>query len=196
VGGFFSLQPRRPSAAQLDKERNSVRRSLLFAGLAVFALAAPAQAATRVPFVGPARSYTLDGVCAFPISAQERSGHPGYLTLDDSGNVVKVEYQGSYDTVLSSSRGQLTFTTISSTVVTQNADGTWTQVQKGSGIAVVPATDPAGSKLVWFTGVVTSVGTFDPKTLEFVPTSQTRSGIDSNICEMLVTGLKTRHDAR
>jgi hypothetical protein len=49
---------------------------------------------------------------------------------------------------------------------------------------------------VWFTGTVTSVGTFDPKTLDFVPTSQTRSGIDSNICDMLVTGLKTRHDAR
>jgi hypothetical protein len=175
-----------------------VRRSLLFvlAALAVLALPAPAQASTRVPFVGPARSYTLDRVCAFPVSAQERSGHPGFLTLDDTGNVVQVEYRGSYDTVLSSSHGQLTFQTIGSTMVTRNADGTWTQVQRGTGIAVVPASDPAGSKLVWFTGVVTSIGTFDPKTLDFVPISQTRSGIDSNICEMLVTGLKTRHDAR
>jgi len=174
-----------------------VRRSVVFvlAGLALLAFAAPAQATTRVPFVGPARSYTLDGVCAFSISAQERSGHPGYLTIDDSGNVIRVEYQGSYDTVLSSSKGNLTFTTIGSTVVTQNADGTWTQVQKGTGIAVVPQSDPGGSKLVWFTGRVTSIGTFDPKTLDFVPISQTRSGIDSNICEMLVTGLKTRHDA-
>ena len=175
-----------------------MRRSLLFvlAALAVLALPAPAQASTRVPFVGPARSYTLDRVCAFPVSAQERSGHPGFLTLDDTGNVVQVEYRGSYDTVLSSSHGQLTFQTIGSTMVKQNADGTWTQVQRGTGIAVVPASDLAGSKLVWFTGVVTSIGTFDPKTLDFVPISQTRSGIDSNICEMLVTGLKTRHDAR
>jgi hypothetical protein len=175
-----------------------VRRSVVLAlvGLALLVFAAPAQATTRVPFVGPARSYTLVGVCAFSITAQERSGHPGFLTLDDSGNVIRVEYQGSYDTVLLSSQGVLTFRTIGSTVVTQNPDGTWTQVQKGTGIAVVPASDPAGSKLVWFTGVVTSVGTFDPKTLDFVPTSQTRSGIDSNICEMLVTGLKTRHDAR
>jgi hypothetical protein len=175
-----------------------VRRSAVFAlvGLALLAFAAPAQASTRVPFVGPARSYTLDGVCAFSISAQERSGHPGFLTLDDSGNVIKVEYQGSYDTVLSSSLGQLTFSTIGSTTVTQNADGTWTQVQKGSGIAVVPVSDPTGPTLVWFSGTVTSVGTFDPKTLEFVPTTQTRSGTQSNICGMLVTGLKTRHDAR
>lgn len=175
-----------------------MRRSVVFAlaGLALVAFAAPAQAATRVPFVGPARSYTLDGVCSFSISAQERAGHPGYLTLDDLGNVIQVQYQGSYDTVLSSSHGSLTFQTIGSTVVTQNPDGTWTQVQKGSGIAVVPKSDPAGSKLVWFTGTVTSIGTFDPKTLEFVPISQTRAGIDSNICEMLVTGLKARHDAR
>jgi hypothetical protein len=175
-----------------------VRRSAAFVlvGLAMLALAAPAQASTRVPFVGPARSYTLDGVCVSSISAQERSGHPGFLTLDDSGNVIKVEYQGSYDTVLSSSLGQLTFSTLGSTTVTQNPDGTWTQVQKGSGIAVVPVSDPTGPTLVWFSGTVTSVGTFDPKTLEFVPTSQTRSGTQSNICEMLVTGLKTRHDAR
>ena len=68
-------------------------------------------------------------------------------------------------------------------------------VQKGSGLAVVPATDPAGPKLVWFTGKVTSVGSFDSKNLTFVPQTQVRSGIDSNICEMLVSGLKTRHDA-
>ena len=174
-----------------------MRRSVtvLLAGLALLAAAAPAQANTRVPFVGPARSYQLDGVCPFTISAQERAGHPGYLTIDDSGEVVQVQFRGSFDTVLSSSQGSLTFESIGSTVVTANGDGTWTMVQKGSGLAVVPASDPEGPKLVWFTGVVTSIGTFDSKTLEFVPQSQVRSGVDSNVCEMLVTGLKTRHDA-
>jgi hypothetical protein len=174
-----------------------VRRSItvLLAGLALLAGAAPAQATTRVPFVGPARSYELVGVCPFTISAQERAGHPGYLTIDDNGEVVQVQFQGSFDTVLSSSLGELVFETIGSTVVTANADGTWTMVQKGSGLAVVPATDPAGPKLVWFTGKVTSIGSFDSKDLTFVPQSQVREGIDSNICEMLVTGLKTRHDA-
>ena len=79
--------------------------------------------------------------------------------------------------------------------MTATGDGTWTMVQKGSGLAVVPRDDPEGSKLVWFTGRVTSIGTFDSKNLTFVPQTQVRSGIDSNICEMLVTGLKTRHDA-
>jgi hypothetical protein len=167
----------------------------MLAGLALLASAAPAQATTRVPFVGPARSYELVGVCPFTISAQERSGHPGFLTLDDNGVVVKVEFQGSFDTVLSSSHGSLTFGTIGTTVVTANADGTWTMVQKGTGLAVVPSSDPAGPKLVWFTGRVTSVGTFDSKDLTFVPQSQVRSGIDSNVCDMLVAGLKTRHDA-
>ena len=174
-----------------------MRRSVtvLLAGLALLASAAPAQATTRVPFVGPARSYELVGVCPFTISAQERAGHPGYLTIDDNGEVVQVQFRGSFDTVLSSSQGSLTFESIGSTVVTANGDGTWTMVQKGSGLAVVPASDPDGPKLVWFTGVVTSIGTFDSKTLEFVPQSQVRSGVDSNVCEMLVTGLKTRHDA-
>jgi hypothetical protein len=40
---------------------------------------------------------------------------------------------------------------------------------------------------------VTSVGTFDPKDLTFVATSQVRSGIAGDVCDMLVTGLKTRH---
>lgn len=174
-----------------------MRRSItvLLAGLALFIGAAPSQASTtRVPFVGPARSYQLDGVCPFTIFAQERDGHPGYLTLDDSGEVVQVQFQGSYDTVLSSSHGELTFGTIGSTVVTANGDGTWTMVQKGSGLAVVPSGDPAGPALAWFTGVVTSVGEFDAKTLMFIPRTQTRSGVASNICEMLVTGLKTRHN--
>jgi hypothetical protein len=173
-----------------------VRRTIgaVLIGLAVLATAVPGQASTRVPFVGPARSYQIDGACSFPVYAQERDGHPGYLVLDDAGVVVQVQYRGSYDTVLASSHGSLTFTTIGSTVVTANGDGSWTMVQKGTGIAVVPVGDPEGPKLVWFTGQVTSVGDFDAKTLVFVPRTQERSGISSNICEMLVTGLKTRHD--
>ena len=76
-------------------------------------------------------SYQLDGVCSFTIYAQERDGHPGFLTLDDAGQVVQVQYQGSYETVLSSSRGSLTFQTIGSTVVTANGDGTWTFTLEG-----------------------------------------------------------------
>jgi hypothetical protein len=46
---------------------------------------------------------------------------------------------------------------------------------------------------VWFSGRVESVGSFDPKSLRFDPVTQVRSGISSDVCEMLVTGLKTRH---
>jgi len=175
-----------------------VRRSLtvVLAGLALLASATPAHANTLVPFVGPARSYQLVGVCPFTIFAQERDGHTGFLTLDDRGEVVQVRYEGSFDTVLSSSLGELTFETVGSTVVTANGDGTWTMVQKGSGLAVVPPGDPEGPKLVWFTGAVTSSGDFDAKTLAFEPHDQVRSGIASNICDMFVTGLKARHDAR
>ncbi len=172
-----------------------MRRSLtvMVAGLALLASAAPAQATTRVPFVGPARNYTLVGVCPFPVSAEERDGHPGFLTLDDKGEVIQVQFQGSYDTVLTGSQGNLAFTTVGSTVITANGDGTWTMVQKGSGLAVVPRDDPEGPNLLWFTGRVTSVGTFNSKELTFVPRSQVRSGVTSEACD--VNGLKARHDA-
>ena len=157
---------------------------------------APAQAAktTRVKTTLPARTYELDGVCSFPITATERSTHPGFLTLNDKGEVVGVTFGGTYDTVLSSRFGDLTFTTYGVTSITANRDGSWTMVQLGEGISVVPPGDPEGSKLVWYTGLVTSVGSFDSKSLEFVPRSQTRIGRASNICEMLVAGLKHRHD--
>ena len=174
--------------------------AVTLAGLALLVSmgAAPVHARTtaRVPFVGPARSYQLDGgvVCPFTVSAQERSGHPGTLTLNDKGEVVGVQFHGSYDTLLSSSHGDLTFESWGVTTITANRDGTWTMLQVGSGIAVVPPSDPAGPKLVWFTGAVISVGDFDAKNLSFVPRSQIRVGSDSNICNMLVTGIKTRHD--
>ena len=175
-----------------------MRRSItvMLAGLALLASAAPAQATTRVPFVGPARSYELVGVCPFTISAQERAGHPGYLTLDDNGEVVQVQFRAPSTRSCRARSVSSTFESIGSTVVTANGDGTWTMVQKGSGLAVVPASDPEGPKLVWFTG---ARDLHRHLRLEgrstFVPQSQVRSGIDSNVCEMLVTGLKTRHDA-
>ena len=174
-----------------------MRRSMtvLLAGLALLAGAAPAQATTRVPFVGPARSYELVGVCPVHHLCAGTRRSPG---LPDprrqrrgrAGAVPGLLRHGPVELA-----GRAHLPTIGSTVVTANADGTWTMVQKGSGLAVVPATDPAGPKLVWFTGEVTSIGSFDSKDLTFVPQTQVRSGIDSNICEMLVTGLKTRHDA-
>ena len=167
--------------------------AVVLAGLALLASALPAQATTRVREIFPARSYEVD-VCGFPILAEERSGHPGYLTLNDAGEVVGVQFKGSFDTVLSSSHGNLIIETTGSTSVTDNGDGTWTMVQKGSGLAVVPSGDPIGPTLLWFTGTVTSIGTFDPKTLEFTPISQVRGGITANVCGMLVTGLKHRHD--
>jgi hypothetical protein len=171
-----------------------VRRSIavVLAGLALLIFALPAQATTRVREVFPARSYELD-VCGFPILAEERSGHPGYLILNDAGEVVGVQFRGSFDTVLTG-KGELRIETTGSTTITDNGDGTWTMVQKGSGLAVVPASDPIGPTLLWFTGTVTTVGTFDPKTLEFTPISQVRDGITADVCSAFVTGLKHRHD--
>jgi hypothetical protein len=173
-----------------------VRRSLavVLTGLALVVFAAPAQATSVVRNVWPSRAYQIEGACTFIVYAQERGDHKGLLTLDDSGQPIGVQYRGSYDTELASSAGMLIVQTIGSTVITANGDGTWTMVQKGSGIAVVPKDDPEGPKLVWFTGTVTSVGAFDPKTLDFTPVTQTREALTSNLCGLFTTGLKHRHD--
>jgi hypothetical protein len=174
-----------------------VRRTFVvsLAVAAVLALAAPAGAVTRVPFDAPARTYTVPAeVCGYEILAEERSGHPGTLTLDASGSVVGMRTRGAFDTVLSSSLGTLTYESWGTTSVTRNADGTWTMVQSGSGLAITPRDDPEGHKLVWFLGTVVSVGDFDPKTLDFWPVAQERFGEDADVCGQLVSGLKSRHD--
>lgn len=173
-----------------------MRRALIvsLAVCASLSLAMPAGALTRVPFEGAARAYEITDACAFPIVAQERSTHPGFLTYDDTDTIVAVRFHGAFDTVLSSSLGEAAYESIGSTTVTTNGDGTWTQVQRGTGLAVVPRDDPEGPKLVWFSGTVTSVGDFDPKSLLFTPRWQTRQGITANVCEQLVSGLKSRHD--
>jgi hypothetical protein len=165
----------------------------ILAAAIVLSSALPAQALTRVPFVAPPQIYSLEGVCPFRVDAVERDPHEG-IQVFDGHELVEVRYSGAFTTVLTSQLGAtLDFDTIGSTDVTNNGDGTWTQVQLGSGLAVVPASDPTGPKLVWFSGRVESVGSFDPKSLRFDPVTQVRSGISSDVCEMLVTGLKTRH---
>jgi hypothetical protein len=80
-----------------------------------------------------------------------------------------------------------------STILTPNGDGTTTMVQKGSGYAYDPGTHTGEPNLVWFTGKVVSVGRWDETTQQFDVITQRIQGISSDICEMLLTGIKTRH---
>ena len=68
-----------------------------------------------------------------------------------------------------------------------------TVTQVGSGLAIDQGLTSGDPTLAWFTGTVTSTGVLDAKTLLLEVTSQQRVGLSSDICEMLISGLKTRH---
>jgi hypothetical protein len=154
-----------------------------------------ASALTRVTYeVAPLTySYREGEVCPMALELVERDGHTVTSTYDGD-TIVRTTISGSVTTEVSSSLGAERFESIGTATVTPNPDGTWTMVQLGSGLAVVPRGDPEGPRLVWFTGRVTSVGAWDEKGLVFTATSQVREGLASDVCEMLVAGIKRRHD--
>jgi hypothetical protein len=177
-----------------------VRRSslavTLMALVATVAISSPAAALVRVAYTAPPQyyEYAEGTVCPMAIQLTERDGHT-MVSSYEGDSIVRTDISGSVTTEITSSLGALTFESLGTTTVTPNADGTWTMVQKGSGLAIVPRGDPEGPALVWFTGRVTSVGAWYEKTLTFEATSQVREGLAANVCDMLVAGIKTRHGA-
>jgi hypothetical protein len=87
----------------------------------------------------------------------------------------------------------LSFDTTGRTTILPEGDGTFTMTQLGTGLAIDPGTVSGDPALDWFTGRVVSRGTLDARTLLLDVSSQHCIGVWSDICEMLVTGLKTRH---
>ena len=63
--------------------------------------------------------------------------------------------------------------------------------QIGSGLAI--DADPGDPTIAWFTGRVVSRGTLDERSPVLDVVTQQRFGVASDICEMLISGLKTRH---
>ena len=174
--------------------RTVVSLALAFAVLVTVA-APPSSALTKTVTNLPAlKGFVLPAACfGGDITLTERKERT--LTTYLAGkDVVKYVISGGQTTLFQNAvKAEVTIDTTGTTTLTPNADGTWTSVQQGSGWAFVPPSDPAGPTLVWFTGTVTSVGTLDEKTFAFDVATQTRSGITSDICQMLVTGLKIRH---
>jgi hypothetical protein len=162
--------------------------------LAPTALAAPGTTTVSGPL--PARQgVILDGICGFPVQLDERGGLLLTTTYDASRTPVRYEISGTQTTVLTNvSNGlSLRFETLGRTTIVPNGDGTFTMTQVGSGLAIDAGTVSGDPTLAWFTGRVVSRGTLDQATLLLDVSSQVHGGVASDICEMLVTGLKTRH---
>jgi hypothetical protein len=178
-----------------------VRRLAALAASVVVVLpllaATPASAAmTRVIDPEPQKvNIPIDGACSFPVSMSDRGGLTRITTYDSSKNIVRIEVRGS--TVATFTRvdngAEIVLESRGTTIYTPNADGTWTWRQIGLGYAIDTGTFTGTPNLEWFTGAVVSRGALDLKGLAIDPSTQQRLGIAGDICEMLVTGLKTRH---
>ena len=176
-----------------------MRRILLGLTIAVtvLAMSTPAWATiTLKEFVPKRDAALLEKACAFEVVATDRSVQraTGIFT-DDGTTLLKRSISGSQVTVFEwfNSGSTIAIETIGGTTITRNDDGTYTLVQKGSGFWFDDGTYSGIAELVRFTGTVRAVGYYDAKSFTFQPVSRTINGVTSSICEMLVTGLKTRH---
>ena len=161
-------------------------------------LAQPAHAAagtTRFTQPLTARHVVLATVCPFPVQLDERGGLIVTTTYDAAKTPIRYDLTGTQTTLLTNlaNGNALLFDTLGRTTIVPSADGTADVTQVGSGLAIDQGLTSGDPTLAWFTGTVTSTGVLDAKTLLLEATSQQRIGLSSDICEMLVSGLKTRH---
>jgi hypothetical protein len=163
----------------------------------VLAMSTPAWATITLKEFVPKRDATpLEKACSFEVVATDRSVQRATGTFTDDGTtLLKRSISGSQQTVFEwvNSGATIAIETIGGTTISRNGDGTYTLVQKGSGYWFDDGSYSGIAELIRFTGTVKAVGYYDAKTFAFQPISRTISGVTSSICEMLVTGLKTRH---
>ncbi len=81
------------------------------------------------------------------------------------------------------------------TIVYDQQRGTATTLQGGSsGLVFDPGTISGAGSFTWYGGAALTTGRLDPKTLLYTDVeSQHTVGLEGDVCDMLVSGLKTRH---
>ena len=134
---------------------------------------------------------------------RHHTGYPGGLKTRTYGQVlaarpedaIRRTIKGKQITAFEwvNSGSVIAIETVGSTTITSNGDGTYTLVQKGSGFWLDDGNLSGTAEFVRFTGTVRSIGLYDAKEYRFQPLSRTIDGVTAPMCEMLVTGLKTRH---
>ena len=172
---------------------------LTFALVPTLLSVAPASAARPAPKVEPlprVQGHVIENVCAFPVEYTDRGGRVLTTRFDRSGAMTSQTISGTSLVELRNlaTDATETFEINELTTITYHRDGTVTVVQLGtSGIAIDPGTSTRTPDLVWYGGLVVSRGTLDRSFLLADVTRQTRVGVEGDICDILVTGLKTRH---
>jgi YD repeat-containing protein len=160
----------------------------------------PVQAAggsTKVEPLPPTAGYVIENVCDFPVGYTDRGGRMVTTRYDRTGRLVSRTITGTSTVELRNLATDAveSFQISERTTIVYHRDGTATVVQLGSsGIALDPGTSTRTPDLIWYGGLVQSRGTLDERTLLFVDvTQQRRVGIEADICDILVSGLKPRH---
>ena len=172
----------------------------LLASLALaIVIAAPASAArpsTKVEPLPLVQGHVIENVCDFRVEYTDRGGRVLTTRYNRAGVMTSQTISGTSDVELRNAATGVTetFEIDELTSITYRRDGTVTVVQRGSsGIAIDPGTSTRTPDLVWYGGLVVSRGTLDRSFLLADVTRQTRIGVEGDICDILVTGLKTRH---
>jgi YD repeat-containing protein len=161
--------------------------------------AAPAQTLGRSTKSEPlpmVQGYVIENVCEFPVEYTDRGGRTLTTRYDRAGRIVSQSITGTSTVELRNLATDATesFQVDERTTITHHRDGTATVIQLGSsGIALDPGTSTRTPDLVWYGGLVVSRGTLDRSLLLVDVTRQQRFGIEADICDILVSGLKPRH---
>jgi YD repeat-containing protein len=179
-----------------------MRRTLVSLSLAVvlgLLSMTPAGAARPNVTVEPLprlQGHVIENVCEFPVGYTDRGGRTLTTYYDRSGRIVSQTISGTSTVELTNLATQASelFEIDELQTIVYRRDGTVNVVQLGtSGIAIDPGTSTRTPDLVWYGGAVVSRGTIDRSLLLVDVTRQARVGVEGNICDILVTGLKTRH---
>ncbi|MET0799654.1 MAG: hypothetical protein ABWZ53_00580 [Actinomycetota bacterium] len=173
--------------------------SLVIVALLGVVVSAPANARGATATVEPlpvVHGLRIENVCPFPVEWTDRGGRTLATRTDRSGRVVQQTITGTSTVELRNVTMGLAalFDIREVTTITYGRDGKATMVQVGSsGIALDPGTATRAPSFTWYGGIALTQGTLDRTFLFSDVTRQRRAGIEGDICEMLVSGLKTRH---
>lgn len=168
----------------------------LMVTLTTLSMSAAALAASTVTEIVPRRDRTsIEKACPFDVVASDRLEQIATSRYaDDRDTLLARTIKGKQQTVFEQTNGStIEIETLGSTSISRNADGTYALVQRGSGFWFDDGSLSGTAELVRFTGTVRATGAYDAQTFTFQPVTREIEGVTSSICDMLVTGLKTRH---
>ncbi len=175
---------------------------MVTAAITLVAVAAgPAEAGTTLTRItGPlphGQDVTIRGACLDPVVWHDRGGRT-LTTVAKGRDIVMQRITGTSRVVLTNGRSGLELIfdiEETTTIVYDPRRGSATSVQVGSsGLIYDPDPIPGAGSFTWYGGMAVTSGRIDPNTLLYADVERQRhSGLEGDVCDMLVSGLKTRH---